>query len=888
MSRTLQRVLVAVVSLAVTLAPFATGAAVAEPACGVKRGHWTTVPAPPFPKGPQQLVAYEVDAGAPARMFVTNGVAVMRTVDGACTWKPVFVLPDVPTAESQATAINSEILEIEIAPRLRTRTVLRIAEDAVQGSRPHVVLSDDGGESWRSGDAGLPPAGAPEDLLLHPADPQHAYLLVDIGGGSVDSLFASSDGGQTWTLRTGPASLASTTGIIGLEPDPLVASALWAYGPGGLYRSQDSGASFDAVGEFSGSRVSTVDVFHARGPARIAAFRPDQRDLRASDDDGATWLSIATPPNVTSSATADSANALFVTADGRVWAYHAPSFSWLDLNAPSSGLRDISTDLGGDVYAMSSSSIEVVTPPGGRLPVPLPDDVFDVPLVNPPPKLQRHPPTLRPNGKKVLLDPGESRRVSYKLGLPERPLPLNVFFLLDTSDSMGATIGDLAQSVAEIVNQLNTEKLDLKVGIGAFRAYPDSFPPRPRCDEAANIQGQCERNYVFLRVLDIVEPGPFVSNALETLESDAGGFYKSHLGALYQLATGEGQDLFPPGPGGHDVPSGLQANFDDNSLRIVIHATDEAFGDDVERNSGGTDRGNPQPPEIPEFSEVAAAFKARGIMQVGLSIGRSPRRDLERVARDTGAFAPAVGVDCGRGYFIPAGEPLVCPVQRNNLTQAHNLVPAIVNILKAVPDSADVSLAVKGNDRIIQKVTPEVHEDVVLQVARGLSFDVTYRCPADLAGKRFDIDVASRSEGDVLDSVATRVVCRAVPERPPVPPVPPLVAVGVAVAVPPPPPPPVSNLTSASQAQSQAQAQAGAAFQEEQEPEVAIAAAYREAMQEENIYELEMVAYEARREQVSPLLTLGAGAVMASLFYAGMMMSRQRARLVFQRQRSRR
>lgn len=875
--------------MAIVVAPFAGGAAVAEPACGAKRGIWTSVAAPRFPAGPQRLAAYEVDPAAPARMFVTNGTSVMRTVDGACSWKQVFVLPATPTPESQATAATSRILEIEIARQLRTRTVLRIEEDTVQGTRPHVVLSDDGGDSWRSGDVGLPPAGTPEDLMLHPADPQAAYLLVDVGGGSIDSLFASSDGGQTWTLRSNPASLAQTSGITGLEPDPLVPSVLWAYGPEGLHRSTDSGATFAPIGEFSGSLVSAVDVYHAEGQARIAGFRPEQRDARWSDNNGATWLSVSTPPEVSSSATSDHPDSIFVTAQGRVWGYHAPSFSWLDLQAPRGGLQDISTDAAGDVYAMSSSTIEVATPPTGRIPVPLPDDVFEVPLVNPPASLQRHPPTLGPDDKRIALDPGESRTVTYKLGLPERPLPLNVFFLLDTSDSMGTTIGDLASSVAEIVNQLNTAKIDLKVGIGAYRAYPDRFPPRPRCDEATNVQGQCEKNYVFRNILDITRDLPAAKGALDTLESDAGGFYKSHLGALFQLATGQGQDLFPQGPGGHDVPAGLQANFDDNSLRVVIHATDEAFGDDVRRNSGGTDFGNPDPPDIPEFDDVAKAFNDRGIMQVGLSIGRSPRGDLQRVASDTGAVAPAMGVDCGRGYLIAAGEPLVCPVSRNNLSDAHNLVPAIVNILKAVPDSADVVLDVKGDDRIVRKVTPDKHEDIVLQVARGLSFDVTYRCPADLAGKRFDIDVASRSEGKALDSVTTRVVCRAVPKNPPVPPlIPPVVAFGVAVAVPPPPPPPVSNLTSASQAQSQAQAQTGAVFEEEKEPQLAIAAAYREAMQEENAYEFEMVAYEARREELSPYLTLGAGAVMASMFYAGVMISRQRSRLSLQRQRSRR
>ena len=888
MSKHLQGFLTTLVSVAVLVAPFATGAALADPRCGIARGNWTTIPAPTFKAGPQRLTAYEVDAGSPARMLVTNGKAVMRTTDGACKWQQVFALPAQPSPDSQATAGNSEILSIDIAEGMRDRVYLMIEEQGPQGPRPHVLRSNDFGETWATGDVGLPVAGAPEELETPPTEPDTAYLAIDVGGGSIDLLFASTDGGLSWTLRSNPAALTPQRAIMSFRVDPLVATSLWAYGSGGLYHSTDGGASFAPINELAGTPVNAVDVSHSTATATIAAFRPDTKDALYSDDDGSTWFQID-GPEVSKKMTTSVGLGVFpgdyyVTADGRVYRFIFEAFAWVDLKAPRSDLVEISTDRGGGVYARSGSTIEAYTPPPDA--DDLTDELLDIGVVNPPRDLQVGRPALSPDNKKVVLDPGESRTVRYKLDLPRTPLPLQIFFLLDTSDSMGATIEDLAQSVVDIINQLTKEDLRLKVGIGAFRAYPDHFPPRPDCDEVA-VGQSCEKNYVFRRIVDITDPGAHVSTALRELESDAGGYYKSHLGALWHLATGNPADLYPPGPAGHDVPPELQANFQKNGLRVVVHATDEAFGDDIQRDSGGTDFGNPEPPPIPEPAEVIAEFNARQIHQIGLSIGTAARRDLAEIAAGTGALAPDGGVDCGGGYFIRAGDPLVCPVKRNNLENSHNLVPAIVNTVQAIPQSTDVGFTVDGNQRVIGEVTPTRTSDVVLQVANELPVEVTYRCPLDLAGKRFDIKLnATRLDRDRrLDLASTQVVCRATPEDPP----PPLfTSVFSLVAIAPPPPPPPPNVQAGSQAQSQAQAQTGAAFQEEEQPQVAIAAAYREAMQEEIDYEFEMVAYEGRKDPVPAYMTLGAGVALASMMYAGHMMARQRAQLARETQRRRR
>ncbi len=890
MSRNIQRVLTAVVSFAVLVAPFATGAAVADPACGLKRGFWVTIPAPTFKTGPQRLTAYKVDAGSPARMLVTNGKAVMRTTDGACSWKQVFALPASPSAESQATAANSEIVSIDIAEGLRERIFLMIEESGPQGARPHVTKSDDFGDTWAAADVGLPVAGAPEELETPPTAPDTAYLAIDVGGGSIDLMFASTDGGQSWTLRSNPTALTPSRGIMGFEVDPIVATSLWAYGTNGMYHSADGGASFVPVDEFVGTPVNTADVFHSAGPARIAGFRPGTKDALFSANNGDTWLVVEGPalPRRTTTSVAHGTDVgdYYITADGRVYRYFAEAFTWIDLHAPRSDLVDISTDKAGGVYARSGTTIEAyVGPPDPSLT----DGPLDISVVNPGRELQVGDPVLSPATKKIVLDPGESRTVRYQLDLPRTPLPLQVYFLLDTSDSMGPAIEDLADSVVDIINQLIQEDIRLQVGVGAFRAYPDRAVPLPSCDEVGANQS-CEPNYVYRRIIDIGDAGPHVSDALRLLESDAGGFYKSHMGALWHLATGEGADLYPPGPEGQDVPPEQQANFRANGLRVVVHATDEAFGDDdPPREAGASDFGAPIPPEIPEARMVIDALNDKDIEHIGLSIGTAAKKDLAQIAKGTDTVAPAEGVDCGGGHFIPPGDPLVCAIKRTNFEASYNLVPAIVNTVEALPDSTDVGFTVEGNERVVGKITPTNTPEVVLQIANELPVEVTYRCPLDLAGKRFDtrLDATRLDRDRNLDSATTEIVCRAIPKDPN-PPLVPFAQVFnlIAIAIPPPPPP--VNISAGSQAQSQAQAQTGAVFQEEEQPQVAIAAAYREAMQEEMEFDFEMVAYEGRKDPVSAYATLGAGAALASFMYAGYMLSRQRAQLAHQRKYRRR
>lgn len=895
------RAWVALVTVALIGAPFFALPATAQVCTSNAIDNWILIGAPRFRSGPQEIRDYAIDQVTGSTIFVTNGKVVMRSLRLGCEWEQVYALP-AAGGVGEPSAATSNIVRVEIAANNHNRVFLGIQEGVAAGSRPHVLTSDDTGRSWTPA-VGLPPQGEIGQIFT-PTVEGAAFVALDVNGGTLDLLFASTDGGTTWSLRSNLHETKSQAGINGFTIDPFNAESLWAYGSGsvqpgtnapdaaGLLHSTNGGRSFANVQEFAQTVVGPVDVYsQPNKAARIAAFQTTQGNMAVSNDGGQTWPVTDAPNGTDSVAHGEDRDDGAVTAAGELYIFHPQSFTWINLNAPLPDLTDAQSDRRlFRYYARNNNAIVVYTGPKVPAISDLPDSVFDVPLINPPASLERHPPTFTPARRTVEIDPGKTKTVTYRLDVPERPLPLNVFFLLDTSDSMGATIEDLARSTVHIINALGEENIDFKVGIGAFRAYPDRFPPDPACGPGAPPSQRCEKNYVFRKIFDIQSPIGTMSEALANLESDAGGKYKSHLGALYQIATGAGQDLYPPGPAGHDVPPGLDVSFEDKALKVVLHATDERFAQsDGNPKPPGADFSNPVTPDIPTFTEVVNALNARDIHQIGLSINRAPRGHLERVARDTGALAPAQGVDCdGDGISeIAPGEPLVCALTRRNLeAESTNMVPAIVNMLQALPTGRDITLEVKGNQEVLGRVSPQVHQDIVLQVANELVFDVDYRCPITAAGQEFEFDLAARAEGrGLLDSATTKVICGGLEQAPPL--VPPLV-LALLPPIPPPPPPPVSQLTSSTQAQGQAQAQAGAAFQEEEQPQVAVAAAYKEMLEQRAAMEYEtyqMTAYRDRREPpVSPLFVLGVGVMMGACAY-GLTLARERIHLAVQRDR---
>ncbi|MGH2694804.1 MAG: hypothetical protein ACRDJJ_08295, partial [Actinomycetota bacterium] len=852
----------------VLAAPFATRAAGAAACPGARLAspNWLIIEAPRFKAGPQRLSAYAVDPTDPDRFLATNGTALMLTTDRGCTWRGSYRLPELPSLDSPFTADNALITNVAFPERSSGSTYATVEERTASTRRPHVLASRDRGRSWRLADVGLPAAGAPETLVIAPSAPDVVFLGVDVGGGALDLLFASTDGARSWTLRSSAAELRPKN-VEGLAVDPLDPEVLWVWGPGGLYRSANGGRDLTALEEFAGQAVGPVDVFHGAGAkSRVVAFVPDMGAALLSYDGGRTWNLVFSPPSPDSLAHGNAADQIALAASGRLYGYHAPSFSWIDLKAPLGGLVQARADRQPQPHLYARNENAIVTFQGeiGGPPPGIEKLLRDVPLIQTPEIPEAESPRLTPERRRVVVGLGESRRVRYTLSLPNRPVPVDVFFVLDTSDSMEGLVSGMTRAVARIVNGLAESRVDAQFGLAEFRDYPNAFPPREE-----------EPNFVYRRRLDIGATGPQLREVLQSLDAEGGGPYNAHLGGLYQAATGEGQDLDPPGPLGRDVPPGQQANFRAKALRVLMMASDDEFWRGKHVGLGPEVR---EPPDVPSQERVENALTARDIRQLGLAIGSLPASDLAGVASATGATAPGGGVDCdGNGTTdLAAGEPLVCRVSPRNVAAGGHMSAAIVDLVKAVRTTNDVSLSVSGDRAVVSRVEPRTYKRVVVQTTPRLTFDVTYHCGARDAGDRFEVDLLARA-GFRRANASTLVVCR---ERPvfnaPLAVLPPLAA----TVVPPPPPPPPVVPELASQAQSQAQAhahaQAAAAAQEEEQPQVAAAHVFRAGLEEQ-------YAFSSYRPPAgeAPMgrLALGAGALAIAFAYAVATAARQAVRV---------
>ena len=182
-----------------------------------------------------------------------------------------------------------------------------------------VWLSDDGGESWRHGNAGLVARYLPEEsragtlaLCVHclrRAERRPERLFMQFHGG----VYRSDDAGESW-IDIG-AGLPSDFGFpIVVDPDdpdsayviPLVADAdrVTPDGRVRVYETRDAGATWTPRGDGLPSEDAYLTILRqafdrdGSGPRMGLYFGATSGDVFGSADAGATWFEVATrlPP----------------------------------------------------------------------------------------------------------------------------------------------------------------------------------------------------------------------------------------------------------------------------------------------------------------------------------------------------------------------------------------------------------------------------------------------------------------------------------------------------------------------------------------------------------------------------------------------------------------
>ena len=816
------RVTVGLVTSAIVVAPFI--AAQPASAAGIPRCNhpgqitphpinWYSIKAPRFPAGPQLITHYAVEPLVAERLYVTNGAVVMRSTDSGCNWSVSYTLP---AGGAGLNSTNGEILEIEVSA---PGTVYLPIQQNGSGARPHVLLSRDAGATWvdASGPAVSVVTGSLLDFDASLGNPEAAAMLVepelDEAGVGVDgdpTLLVTSTAGQTWEPRhanggeiviTSPV-ITGTTNINGLGDidsitmNPIAPNEIWLYGGDGVYHSD-------------GANLTPVDL----GPVRVLDIALDGNAIVAYPDGGASGLisfnggqsfeSFSTGLAVSSvDAITGLPSRSVVGAGGRVFQQmivpgQKPSIGDF---SPADGryISDVTFALSGSianpsVYATTGTTIEVA-----YRPVPEPIDTEKV-LAVVPPAIEIDTNYLQPASHRIVMRPGQTRTIDYDLGLPAAVTPLDVYFMIDISGSMGGAINGVRSGMREIVDRLAEKQINVHFGVGAFRAYGDPPP--------------------YDRVRDIGPVGGELADALNSLSARGGGD-ETQMAALMQSVTGDGDGQIPPD---------LNMNFRPGSLRVAIEVTDEPIS-----------QGPPHPP----LPDVIQALVAHDVKMVGLAIQEppllgefnydnpgEPANTLQQVASGSHAKAPAAGVDCdGDGDVeIQAEEAIVCLVAPSSADDAVLMADAIVEILDAIQDIQDLTVDVApatdvtADSPVVSGVEPTLFPQVDLKEANAREFSVTVRCPSVPRRTTYPLRVAvSRATGPLEDAALT-VTCVPRPGEEFVPMVSPFVPVALVPPPPPRPPDPIPEPNPNPNPQQNPQAQAGFAAQEQQQPQVAVA-----------------------------------------------------------------
>lgn len=868
--------------------PFAFPGAASSPTCASEPGEsWVSL-VPGFASGSADIVAYEVSPSDPKTIYVANDLTVRLSRDGGCTFDEIF---DLAKADLSYDVSHATIADLDVAWEGDSRIFLAVSAFAVEApdleipgigeikevsdqhavQKPHVIIGASGGSTWTEADEGLQDAlGAPLDISVGGAG-RSAYILlgraaVTQAGTSAytgQELFGSGDGGARWTKRhrvDGPgAGAPPAVPLIGVEADPIQPNEVWAFGPRGLGVSADGGSTFYAEGpEHSAGGLS---IYRKSGAAGSCFSFSSNQAIVYLARDCSNWNGYPSVGIVTSVTHGDIAGELgYSTAQGHVYYVLPGVLNEIDVSDPRKAIDDLATSVQNGETVIFGRTLRTIErraePPPPREkkdglyeppppPPPVPPGILD--------KLQAlEEPRLLPKDLELELEPGESETVRLKLQLPG-VRKVDVVYLIDMSQSMGDEISGLVQASGDISNALIEEGFHAYFGVGGYRSYTEGP--------------------AYRRFRDISPPGQGLTDALGEMRAGGGSSGdETATSALYQLATGEGQDE----GGSVFIAAGQQMSFRPDALHLIVHGTDESLSEESPR---------------PTITEAAAALVGVGAQQAGLAFRNTaanpilngpPLASLQQVASLTGAVAPPTGVDCGGGSFLAAGAPLVCEVPDTEADLAANMGSAIVEIVKGLEDRRDVSLSVLDGtgqpSELVSHVSPERYPAIDFKLIHQLPFEVTVTCPGS-AGEH-ELTVAARARGTVLADAELNLVCR---ESPSV--ADPRVPLAAAALIPPLPRPPqfnspsqytsnpVSQGQAQSQSQSQAQAQAGLVQQRQEQTQVAVVHQRSSSAQTSRASsgssgsgdDLMMTKYTPRRSTGAPLGYYVAGYALAGL-----------------------
>lgn len=274
---------------------------------------------------------------------------------------------------------------------------------------------------------------------------------------------------------------------------------------------------------------------------------------------------------------------------------------------------------------------------------------------------------------------------------------VDLYFMTDLSGSFFDDLPAFKSEAPTIIDSLAAQ-FDLRVGLGSFVDYPIS----PFGDAGSG-------DYAYKQDIDITSNIATVKTVIDGLATRYGADApQSQLPALYQAATGAGQDLSGVGFPGASIPAGQNAHFRNGVEKLFILWTDAGF----HRPGDPGDLAYPGP----SFNDTVNAISTLDPPKVlGVVPGGDPQAlaDVKAIATATGAIAPPGGVDCDNNgtIDIPEGQPIVCPAEATGIGIGAAIGAVVEAALKPIPISINVTpiISLKKNGVIYSAIlsTPD-------------------------------------------------------------------------------------------------------------------------------------------------------------------------------------
>ena len=778
---------------------------------------------------------------APDRIYATDGRGTLvRSDDDGCTWQDIS--PAAPTvadtgAVSEAVSIaaisapssSTSASYLYIGANIRPTNALPVSLP----SQPYVYVSAIGGRPTFVASSGnnLPPIGTITDIAAADLSPRTVYVMIS-GAGSNSGLWASGDAGNSWN---GP--LSTDTALTGLRVDPTVSNHIYAVKPGvGVVLSTDGGRSFGAIARTS-SDVASFSAAAGSGSLQLAEGHSSTGVADLSLDAGRTWRTLFFAGQKATNVAVGAVVPVAVVYDDQhltIEQVSGPTATPVPLTPGVGTPRDNSvqvsapTVVGTSITGVSRDNQHILraiyNTISRRIRPPSLTPIHLLPHVT----VKQFPSVLTGDSTTVSLAAGASKDVGYRLLLPRTPSPVDLMFVVDTTDSTQQMIDGVRQGLQTVVNELQSTGLDTEFGLADFKDYP-------------YWAGGCgdDQDYPYKLRRKIGPLNLSLQTALSALHSDGGGDVpEGDLAALYYSTTGGGEKF-----GRRTlVASGGSAGYRSSSLRLAVLATDEPF------HREGDYPG-------PHWAKTVAALNAAGVHQIGLAVESTDSSgkpkpgafdsltDQRAMAVATDALAPRGGVDCDGDGITDIGQsgPLVCTIAKqadNRITVQTpgggpgvsvgsppppvHLAPLVVQLAESIPDYRSVTLAISGPapagaaKTVLPRVTPTVN----IRADNTLGYVVRYTCPKLTKTHSWPLTVTAKAGARSITSTATTLVCGPTGPAIAAPAVALTLTAGIAPGTPPNPP---TNVNANFNPNPAVNPNAGFAQQDEEQPQLALA-----------------------------------------------------------------